>query len=130
GVLIAAAFLTDFHLGVVTSLAVAAHEIPQEIGDFAVLLHSGYSRARALTYNILASLTTLIGAAAAYYGLRETETALPYILAIAASSFIYIAVADLIPGLHKRLEGRATAQQLLLILAGVLTIYIAHSTLH
>ena len=130
GVLIAAAFLTDFHLGIVTSLAVAAHEIPQEIGDFAVLLHSGYSRARALTYNILASLTTLIGAAAAYYGLRETETALPYILAIAASSFIYIAVADLIPGLHKRLEGRATAQQILLILAGVLTIYIAHSTLH
>ena len=130
GVLIAAAFLTDFHLGIVTSLAVAAHEIPQEIGDFAVLLHSGYSRARALTYNILASLTTLIGAAAAYYGLRETETALPYILAVAASSFIYIAVADLIPGLHKRLEGRATAQQILLILAGVSTIYIAHSTLH
>ena len=130
GVLIAAAFLTDFHLGIVTSLAVAAHEIPQEIGDFAVLLHSGFSRARALIYNILASLTTLIGATAAYYGLRETETALPYILAIAASSFIYIAVADLIPGLHKRLEGRATAQKILLILGGVLTIYIAHSTLH
>ena len=130
GVLIAAAFLTDFHLGIVTSLAVAAHEIPQEIGDFAVLLHSGFSRARALVYNILASLTTLIGATAAYYGLRETEAALPYILAVAASSFIYIAVADLIPGLHKRLEGRATAQQILLILAGVLTIYIAHSTLH
>jgi len=130
GVLIAAAFLTDIHLGIVTSLAVAAHEIPQEVGDFAVLLHSGFSRARALTYNILASLTTLIGAGIAYYGLREAEAALPYILAIAASSFIYIAVADLIPGLHKRLEARTTAQQIVLIVAGVLTIYFAHSTLH
>ncbi len=130
GVLIAAAFMTDIHLGVVTSLAVAAHEIPQEVGDFAVLLHSGFSRARALAYNVLASLTTLVGATAAYYGLREAEAALPYILAIAASSFIYIAVADLIPGLHKRLEVRATVQQIVLIVAGVLTIYFAHSTLH
>ncbi|HEY9198111.1 MAG TPA: ZIP family metal transporter [Gammaproteobacteria bacterium] len=130
GVLIAAAFLTDIHLGIVTSLAVAAHEIPQEVGDFAVLLHSGFSRARALVYNILASLTTLIGAGIAYFGLREAEAALPYILAVAASSFIYIAVADLIPGLHKRLEVRATVQQIVLILGGVLTIYFAHSTLH
>ncbi|MDV3239189.1 MAG: ZIP family metal transporter [Gammaproteobacteria bacterium] len=130
GVLIAAAFLTDIHLGIVTSLAVAAHEIPQEVGDFAVLLHSGFSRARALLYNIIASLTTLIGAGLAYYSLREAEAALPYILAVAASSFIYIAVADLIPGLHKRLEVRATAQQVVLIAAGVLTIYFAHSTLH
>lgn len=130
GVLIAAAFLTDIHLGIVTSLAVAAHEIPQEVGDFAVLLHSGYSRARALLYNILVSLTTLVGAGLAYYSLREAEAALPYILAVAASSFIYIAVADLIPGLHKRLEVRATVQQVALIAAGVLTIYVAHSTLH
>ncbi len=130
GVLIAAAFMTDFHLGIVTSLAVAAHEIPQEVGDFAVLLHSGFSRSRALFYNILSSLTTLIGAGAAYYGLREAQAALPFILAIAASSFIYIAVADLIPGLHKRLEVHVTVQQILLIAAGVLTIYFAHSTLH
>lgn len=130
GVLIAAAFLTDIHLGIVTSLAVAAHEVPQEVGDFAVLLHSGFSRRRALAYNILASLTTLVGAAGAYYGLRDANAALPYILAIAASSFIYIAVADLIPGLHKRLEVRATVQQIVLIVAGVLTIYFAHSTLH
>ncbi len=130
GVLIAAAFLTDIHLGIVTSLAVAAHEIPQEVGDFAVLLHSGYSRARALVYNILASLTTLIGAGIAYYSLREAEAALPYILAVAASSFIYIAVADLIPGLHKRLEASTTVKQIVLIVAGVLTIYFAHSTLH
>lgn len=130
GVLIAAAFLTDVHLGIVTSLAVAAHEIPQEVGDFAVLLHSGYSRGKALWFNILASFTTLIGALIAYWGLADFQQVLPYILAVAASSFIYIAVADLIPGLHKRLQISATLQQLTLILAGVLVIYLAHSTLH
>jgi len=130
GVLIAAAFLTDIHLGIVTSLAVAAHEIPQEVGDFAVLLHSGYSRSKALWFNILASFTTLIGALLAYWSLADLQHMLPYILAVAASSFIYIAVADLIPGLHKRLHISATLQQLTLILAGVLVIYLAHSTLH
>lgn len=130
GVLIAAAFLTDIHLGIVTSLAVAAHEIPQEVGDFAVLLHSGYSRSKALWFNILASFTTLVGALIAYWSLADFQQVLPYILAVAASSFIYIAVADLIPGLHKRLDISATLQQLTLIVAGVVVIYLAHSTLH
>lgn len=130
GVLIAAAFLTDFDLGVVTALAVAAHEIPQEVGDFAILLNSGFSRRKALIFNILASLTTVVGAVIAYYSLLEFEHVLPYILAVAASSFIYIAVADLIPGLHKRLHFSATVQQVALILSGILTIYWAHSTLH
>jgi len=130
GVLIAGAFLTDIHLGVVTSLAVVAHEIPQEVGDFAVLLHSGFSRARALFYNIAASLTTVIGGVLAYYLLQDLEAALPYVLAVAASSFIYIAVADLIPTLHERVEVRATIQQILLIAAGVIVIYLTHSSLH
>lgn len=130
GVLIAAAFMTDTHLGVVTALAVAAHEIPQEVGDFAILLHSGFSRIRALVYNIVSSLTTVIGGVLAYYSLSLASSAVPYVLAVAASSFIYIAVADLIPGLHKRLELRATFEQLLLIGAGVLIIYTAHATLH
>ncbi|HEY9150026.1 MAG: ZIP family metal transporter [Gammaproteobacteria bacterium] len=130
GVLIAAAFLTDFHLGVVTALAVAAHEIPQEVGDFALLLHSGFSRRKAFVYNILSSLTTVIGGVVAFYALGEARQALPYVLAVAASSFLYIAVADLIPGLHKRLEVKVTLQQLLLIAAGVTVIYLAHSTLH
>lgn len=130
GVLIAAAFLTDFHLGVVTALAVAAHEIPQEVGDFALLLHSGFTRRKAFVYNIISSLTTVIGGVVAFYALREVEHALPYVLAVAASSFIYIAVADLIPGLHKRLEVKVTLQQLLLIAAGVTVIHLAHSTLH
>ena len=130
GVLIAAAFMTDIDLGIVTALAVAAHEIPQEIGDFAILLNSGFKRSKALLFNILASMATLVGAVIAYYSLQSMQQALPYILAIAASSFIYIAVADLIPGLHKRTELRETIQQITLIILGVVTIYWAHSTLH
>ena len=130
GILIAAAFLTDIHLGVVTSVAVAAHEIPQEVGDFAVLLHSGFSRSRAFIYNVLTSLTTVIGGVLSYFALQPMQAALPYILAVAASSFIYIAVADLIPTLHQRVDGRAGLQQVLLIATGILLIYFAHSTLH
>jgi zinc and cadmium transporter len=130
GVLIAGAFLTDVHLGVVTSLAVAAHEIPQEVGDFALLLHSGYGRGSALVYNVLSSLTTVIGGILSYYALSDLQAALPYVLAVAASSFIYIAVADLIPTLHQRVEVQATVQQVVLIAAGVLLIYLTHSTLH
>ncbi|MDH3888339.1 MAG: ZIP family metal transporter [Gammaproteobacteria bacterium] len=130
GILIAAAFLTDIHLGVVTSVAVAAHEIPQEVGDFAVLLHSGFSRKRAFIYNILTSLTTVVGGVLAWFALQYVEAVLPFVLAIAASSFIYIAVADLIPTLHQRVEGSATFQQIALIAVGILLIYAAHSTLH
>ena len=130
GVLIGAAFLVDIHLGVVTALAVAAHEIPQEVGDFAVLLHSGFSRKKALVYNVLSSFTTLFGAVGAWWSLGGVQSLLPYVLAVAASSFIYIAVADLIPGLHRKVHLSATLQQFGLISAGVLVIWLAHSTLH
>src|SRR3569623_802549 len=130
GILIGAAVLTDFHLGVVTALAVATHEIPQELGDFAVLLHSGFSRGAALLFNSLSGLATVAGGVIAYYGLKNFDHILPYALAVAASSFIYVAVADLIPGLHKRRDLAATGQQVSLITAGVLTIYLVHGTLH
>ncbi len=130
GVLIAAAFMTDIHLGIVTALAIAAHEIPQEVGDFVVLLHSGFSRRKALLFNVLSSLATIVGALLAYWSLGDMQHLLPYVLAVAASSFIYIAVADLIPGLHKRAEASATIQQIILIAAGVSLIYVTHSTLH
>jgi zinc and cadmium transporter len=130
GILIAAAFLTDTHLGIVTALAVATHEIPQEVGDFAVLLDSGYSRAKAFYYNLLSSLTTVLGGLLAYFSMADLRHLTPYVLAVAAASFIYIAVADLIPGLHRRLHPRETLQQLSLILAGVAVIYFAHQTLH
>lgn len=122
GVLIAAAFFTDINLGIVTSLAVAAHEIPQEVGDFAILLQSGYSKTKALMYNMLSSLGTLLGGILAYFSLGNLHEALPYFLALAASSFIYIAVADLIPTLHKKTHAKAALQQMALILAGVLLI--------
>lgn len=127
GILIAAAFLTDINLGIITSLAVAAHEIPQEVGDFAILLQSGYGRGKALAYNLLSSLATMVGGILAYYSLEHIHGWLPYILALAASSFIYIAVADLIPSLHQKTTARAAFQQISLIVAGVLVIYWAHS---
>ncbi len=126
GILIAAAFLTDVKLGIATSIAVAAHEIPQEVGDFAILLQSGYSRARALSYNVLTSLTTVIGGVLAYYSLEGLHSILPFFLALAASSFIYIAVADLIPTLHKKTDVKTALQQIVLILAGVVLISSLH----
>jgi len=130
GVLIAAAFLTDVKLGIVTSLAVAAHEIPQEVGDFAILLHSGYSKKKALIYNVLASLTTVVGGVLAYYSLEGLHDSLPYFLAMASSSFIYIAVADLIPTLHKKTDIKTSLQQIALILAGVVLIVSLHGIAH
>lgn len=130
GVLIAAAFLTDIHLGIVTSIAVTAHEIPQEVGDFAILLNGGMSRARALTLNLLTSLTSVIGGVAAYYFLSGMQQLLPYALALAASSFLYIAVADLIPGLHRRVDPGSGIKQILLISLGVIVIYVSHSMAH
>jgi zinc and cadmium transporter len=130
GVLIAAAFLTDVKLGIVTSLAVAAHEIPQEVGDFAILLHSGYSKSKALFYNVLASFTTVIGGILAYYFLEDLHDVLPFFLALASSSFIYIAVADLIPSLHKKTDIKTSLHQIVLIIAGVLVIGTLHGVAH
>ena len=130
GVLIAAAFMTDLHLGVVTALAVMAHEVPQEVGDLALLLHGGMSRGRALTLNLLTSLTSIVGGVVAYLALGEALQVLPYALAIAASSFLYIAVADLIPGLHRRVDAGSGGKQLLFILLGVVMVYVSHRSAH
>ena len=126
GVLIAAAFLTDIQLGVVTSIAVIAHEIPQEVGDFAILLDNGYGRTKAIVLNGLSAATTLPGAMLAYFWLEDMRAAVPYILAISAASFIYIAAADLIPGLHRQVTATASLRQLVLLLAGIGTIAIFH----
>lgn len=130
GVLIGAAFLTDAQLGIVTSLAVAAHEIPQEVGDFAILLHSGYSRGKALFYNVLSSLSTVIGGVLAYFSLGNLHHLLPYFLTLAASSFIYIAVADLIPSLHRKTDIKTSLQQIGFILAGVALILLMQNIAH
>ena len=130
GVLVAAALMTDVKLGIVTALAVCAHEIPQEIGDLAILLHGGYSRRRALTLNFVTSLTSIVGGVAAYLALGTALHLLPYALAFAAASFIYVAVADLIPGLHRRVDIRAGAEQVLFIVLGVVVVYLTHQQMH
>jgi len=130
GVLIAAAFMTDIQLGIVTSLAVAAHEIPQEVGDFAILLHSGYTRGKAFSYKIMTCMTTVLGGVLAYFSLGNLHDLLPYFLTLAASSFIYIAVADLIPSLHQKTALRTSLQQIGFILAGVILILIMQSLAH
>jgi len=130
GVLIAAAFMTDVHLGVVTAIAVMAHEIPQEVGDLAILLHGGMSRAKAFTLNTVTSLTSVVGGIAAYFFLGNSLQILPYALTLAASSFLYIAVADLIPGLHRRVDPGSGLKQFVFIVAGVLVIYVSHKLAH
>ena len=124
GILIAAGFLQSTELGVVTAAAIIAHEIPQEIGDFVILLHSGYSKLAALALNLLSSLAMLVGALLAYFTLQAAQEWIGTVLALAAASMIYVAVADLIPGLHRRPELHATAQQVALIALGVALIWL------
>jgi zinc and cadmium transporter len=122
GVLIAAAFLQSTELGIVTAVAIIAHEIPQEVGDFVILLHSGYSKGRALAMNVLSSVATIAGGVLGYFALSFLEGIQTTLLGIVAASMIYVAVADLIPGLHRRPELKDTAVQALLIALGIGTI--------
>ncbi len=119
GIIISGAFMVDFRLGAFTALAIIAHEIPQEIGDFLILLHSGYTRTQALLLNFLTGVATLIGALVGYYALSMLEGWMPVLLGMAGASMLYVALSDLIPGLHKRAEIGATLQQLVLIGLGI-----------
>ena len=130
GVLIAAAFLTDVHLGIVTALAIMAHEIPQEVGNFAVLLNSGMSRQRALFMNLFTSLTAVIGGVIGFFALEKALMALPFALAVAAASLLYVAVADLIPGLHRKIDPRSSVMQVVLIGLGIALITFAERHAH
>jgi zinc and cadmium transporter len=124
GAVIAAAVMTSVPLGVSTALAVAAHEIPQEVGDFAILLHAGYSRRRALLLNVTSGLASAGGALVALFALQLVPVVLPYCLALAAASFLYVAMADLIPGLHRGRTDAHSLRQILLIAAGVATAFV------
>jgi zinc and cadmium transporter len=130
GIIIAAAFLTDTRLGIVTSLAIIAHEIPQEVGDYIVLLNAGFSRRKALLCNAVSGLAAVIGGVIGYFIVGPWEALFPYLLVIAASSFIYVAVADLIPQLQHRLTLKETAAQLAWLGAGLLVVVLAVSQLH
>jgi len=130
GILIASAFMVDVKVGIVTAVAIIAHEIPQEVGDFLILLHSGYSKKQAFLFNLVSSFATVVGGVIAYFALQHVQNWVPTILGLAASSMLYVAVADLIPSLHKRTELRATISQLSLILCGVASIWLTGYLLH
>ena len=130
GVLIAAAFLANVELGIVTALAIIAHEVPQEVGDFLILLHSGYTKVQAFAFNVLSSAAMIAGAALAYLTLQTMEALVAPLLGLAAASMLYVSVADLIPGVHRRPELHATVQQVLLIGLGVSTIWLVGELAH
>jgi zinc and cadmium transporter len=129
GIVIAATFIADFTLGTTTALAIVAHAIPQQVGDFAVLLHSGYTRRRAFAYNLATGAATLAGGLAGYAALASMQEVLPTVLALAAASLLYVAVADLIPSLHRHPSPGDTARQLALIGVGIAIIAAAHFAL-
>jgi len=122
GILIAAAFLANPELGIVTGLAIIAHEIPQEIGDFIVLLNAGFTRRRAYLYNLISSVMAVIGGVLGYYTLASASNLIPYVLVIASSGFIYIAVSDLMPQMQRRATMKETIPQIILIALGVLIV--------
>ena len=130
GILIASAFIVDINLGLITALAIIVHEIPQEISNFSILINSGYSLSRTLLMNIITGCAMIIGAILAYFVLNDLEFLIPIILAFAASSMIYVAISDLIPSLHKKVEIKQTFQQTFSIFLGVLIIYFLHSLIH
>lgn len=130
GVLIAAAFLTDLRLGVLTALAVIAHEIPHEVGAYIVLLHAGFSKRKALLFNMLSGLGAMLGGVLGYYFLASASNALPYFLVFSSASFLYVAVADLIPQMQRRLPMRELVSQLFFIGLGIALIAVMTSLLH
>jgi zinc and cadmium transporter len=122
GVVIAASFLSSIPLGVAAGISIIAHEIPQEVGDFAILLHGGYPKRKALLLNVLSSLSTIPAAILAYFALEVARAAVPYVMAISAASFLYIALTDIYPVLHRKVGFSIAIQQVVMMLAGLATI--------
>jgi len=129
GVLLGATFLTSIHLGIVLAIAVIAHQIPQQVGDISVLLSAGKARGQALLLSALSGATMVVGGLAAYLVLGTAQGYIPYVLAIAAASLIYVAVADLIPGLHRHEGARLSALTVALIAAGIGLIWVIETAL-
>lgn len=122
GVVIAASFLISIPVGIAATISIAAHEIPQELGDFGIFLHSGYSRKKAFLYNLLSGLTALLGALVGYFALETAEGILAPVMALAAASFLYIALADLGPTLHRQTRLKTVLQSIALMILGVVVI--------
>lgn len=124
GIVITASFMTSTELGIFVAISVVLHEIPQELGDFGILIKGGYSRKKAFIFNLLSSATAIITGLAAYFMLDTMKSLIPYALAFSAASFLYIALADLIPEMHRKTSLKASLSQILLILLGILIIYL------
>jgi zinc and cadmium transporter len=130
GVVIAGAFLVDVHLGVLATLAVMAHEIPHEIGDFMILLNAGFTRRRAFAFNLLSGMSAVVGGVVGYFVLEASQSLLPYALAIAAASFIYIALSDLLPEMMRRSSLAKSLPEVALVLLGVVIAAVATGSIH
>jgi zinc and cadmium transporter len=124
GIIIASAFLTNFAIGVSVSIGIIAHEIPQETGDFGILLHSGFSKKKAYIYNVLSSSTTIPAGIISFYILNSLQFLVPFMLAVSAASFLYISLSDLTPELHRKWETKETLKQLILIAFGILLMFL------
>ncbi len=122
GVVIAVAYLTDVNLGILTTFAVIMHEIPQELGDFGVLVYGGYTVRKALVYNFLTALTAVLGAVAGYYFVAQKF--MPFVVAFAAGNFTYIATSDLIPELHKETDLVKSSVSFAVFVSGLLLVYL------
>jgi zinc and cadmium transporter len=124
GMIIAASFVTDMRLGVITTLAVAAHEIPQEIGDFGILVYGGFSKSKALLFNLLSALTAMAGAVIAYYSFNQMVWLKGFLIPFTAGGFLYIALVDLIPELHKEAGKENISLQFITIIGGLLLMWL------
>ena len=124
GVAIAGAFLASTQLGIVTTIAVAMHEIPQEIGEFGLLLSAGFSKKKTLLFNLLSSLSSVVGAVLTYFFASQTDAIVPVVLSFSAGMFLYIASSDLLPSLHKKMERKEALQQTFLFFGGILLMWI------
>lgn len=125
GVVIASTFMVDIRLGILTTLAVAAHEIPQEIGDFGVLLHSGMKKGRIIFFNLFSAFATVVAALVTYWVGDSAEGILPVLLAVTAGFFIYISLSDLVPGIHSEKREQMAAKQSILLLVGLASVWLA-----
>ncbi len=130
GVTIAGAFLVDTQLGIIATMAVLAHEIPHELGEFMVLLNAGFTRRRAFAFNLISGMSAVVAGVVGYFVLDEARGLLPYVLALAASSLIYVALSDLLPEMMRRSSLAQSLPQVALVLLGVLIAGIASTALH
>jgi len=130
GVVIAGAFLVDRNLGVIATLAVMAHEIPHEVGDFMILLNAGFTKKRAFFFNLVSGMSAVVGGVIGFFVLEAVQSLLPFALMLAASSFIYIALSDLLPEMMRRSSLAKSMPEVGLVLAGVVIAALATGALH